>query len=158
MFERQRERADQRIRVLATPRLQPGETIRSSFNALTRVRWFVLALPLFPILFWMESTGRDFGPWVAGAWFGLVYLVYVRFFYVVATDRRTLLLRLRRMSSKAVTDEWEVRGTPVYRDGIVSGFLTIDAGGNRLTLQVPAAFKERARELAREATEPQQSR
>ena len=154
MFERQRQRALQRAQTAMEHRLQPGETIQSAFNALTRVRWFVLALPLFPILFWMQSTGRGFTPIVTGTWFGVVYIVYVRFFYVVATDRRIVLLRLRRMSSKVVTDEWDVQGTPEYREGMISGFLTLDAGGNRMTLQVPAAFKDLARGIA---TEPQQS-
>lgn len=158
MFERQRQRADKRIRAVAEPRLRPGETILSAFNALTRVRWFVLALPLFPVLFWMNYTGRDdYAPFVTGGWLGLVYIVYVRFFFVVVTDARTLLLRLRRMSSKHVTDEWEVRGTPSYRDGIVSGFLTVDAGAGRMTLQIPAAFKDKARALAGEASEPQEA-
>lgn len=155
MFERQRLRADQRVRAAMEPRLQQGETIRNAFSALTRVRWLVLALPLFPVLFWMESTGRgEYTAYATGAWFAIVYVAYVRFFYVVQTDRRNVVLRLRRMSSKVVSDEWEVQGTPTYRDGFISGFLTLEAGGNRMTLQIPAAFKELAREMAGESKQP----
>jgi hypothetical protein len=155
VLERQRERADQRVREIAAPRLQPGETIGTVFTALTRVRWLLMALPLFPILYWMESSGAgDSTPWVTGAWFGTVYLVLVRFHYVVATDRRVLVLRLRRLSSKHVTEDWEASGPPYYREGFLSGFLTLRVGERPLTLQVPATFRDRARALAAKEPEP----
>lgn len=151
MYERQRAKADQRIRDAAAPRLEPGETVRTGFTALSRIVWLWLALPIFPVVFWLEYTGRGGPtPLVLGAWIGLVYMFVVRTHFVVLTDRRLLVLRLRRLSSKVVSDEWEARGERSYRDGFLSGFLTLDVG-HKLSLQIPAAFKDRARSVAAES-------
>jgi hypothetical protein len=155
MFERQRAKADERVRTALVARLRPGETIRTSVLAATRLR----IVPLVVSLSLVSGAGRlaGLGDWstlVTGAFLIAFVGLFVRNHYVVLTDQRLLVLRCRPLSSKVVSDEWEARRgpeTPSYRAGVLGAFVTLDLERGPITLQVQWAFADRARALVKEA-------
>lgn len=155
MFERQRAKADERARAALATRLRPGETIRTSVLATTRLR----IIPLVISLSLISGAGRlaGLGEWstfLSGAFLIAFVGLFVRNHYVVLTDQRLLVLRCRPFSSKVASDEGEARRgpeTPSYRAGVLAAFVTLDLDRGPVTLQVQWAFADRARALVKEA-------
>lgn len=159
-FDRQRAKNDARIRAACAGRLEPAEKIVTAFLAVSRIPWWPFLL-LFPVFFYFEYTGVERPWWAVGVACGLIVAFFVRHFFVVLTDRRLLVLHLRRMSSKHVESE---RGAPraaataTYREGMINGRLRLDVAGHTYDLQVGRPFRDRALALVAEATAPEPSR
>lgn len=161
MFERQRKKADERVRAALASRLGPQEAIRISVLATTRLRILAFVVSGSLITRIAEAAGLTWAsfavPLLSFVFFGLT----VRTHYVVLTDRRLLVLRCRPASSKVVSDEWEARrgpGTPSYRPGAFAAFVRLDLDKGPITLQVQWVFADRARALVKEATSGAETR
>jgi hypothetical protein len=126
---------------------------------MTRFRFWPVFLGAFPISFYLEYAGRgDVVPWLMGLSIGAYFVINVRTYLLVLTDRRLVMLLLRRMSAKRVerTDTY-TRGDlskASFSDGFVNGRLRLKARDTSFDLQIGAPFKDRARRLVDELTAP----
>lgn len=157
--DKQKAKADERIRTLVETSLEPGEAIREQFQAMTPFRFWPVFLGAFPIAFYLEYTGRgDLVPWLMGLSIGAYFMIKVRTYLLVLTDRRLVILLLRRMSTKRVgqTDTY-TRGEvseASFSDGLLNGRLSLKTRDAPLELQIGSPFKDRARRLVDELGAP----
>ena len=157
--DKQKAKADERIRTLVAPSLEPGEAIREQFQAMSPFGFWPVFLGAFPIAFYLEYTGRgDAVPWLIGLSIGALFMIKVRTFVLVLTDRRLVILLLRRMSTKKVerTESYsrgDITETSL-RDGLLSGRLSLETPDAPLELQIGTPFKDRARRLVDELGAP----
>ncbi len=139
-LEQRREKIEKRAVAVAGPYLEPEERIEGSLFAIRRLRLLLYMLPLFPVLFVLGFTDRgSIGPWVVGAYTGILTVVFMRHYVVVSTNRRLLLLRLRRLSGKKVEETISLDPTAVGAGldrGIISWTLTLSTSETKYELQV----------------------
>ncbi len=152
MIDRQRETVDRRIAAACEERLPPGEVLEVGLQTTTRIPFFRAALVMFPVLFFLNYTGRDgFSPWLMGAWGGVMVAFFMRTYFIALTNRRLLLLRLRRMSTKHVEGVDAIDRDAVteisFAEGMLNGKLRVAARDKVFLLVVPRPFRDRAREL-----------
>lgn len=150
--ETQRARNDRLIAAASEGLLEPGEAVATSFPATKRIPWWPVAL-LFPVFFYFELIGTDLPPGTIGAIIAALFLVMLRSYFVVLTNRRVLVLHLRWMSSKNVdrsTATARPETTATYREGLLNGRLRLAAGTESYDLQVARPFRDRAQTAASE--------
>ena len=151
--DRQKAKVDERIKALVGPSLDPGETVQEQFQATTRFRFWPLFLGAFPVAFYLEYTGRgDLVPWLMGLSVGVYFAIKVRMYFLVLTDKRLVMVLLKRMSAKKIEQHEAYAHGEVtaasFSDGILNGRLKFKARGAPFDLQIGAPFKDRAHRLA----------
>ncbi|MDP9067880.1 MAG: hypothetical protein M3N53_05985 [Actinomycetota bacterium] len=157
--DKQKVKVDERIRTLVASSLEPGEAIREQFQAMTLFRFWPVFLGAFPIAFYLEYTGRgDLVPWLMGLSIGAYFVIKVRTYLLVLTDRRLLILLLRRMSAKRLerTDTY-TRGDvseASFSDGFLNGRLNLRTHDATFDLKIGVPFKDRARRLVDDLRAP----
>lgn len=154
-FEGQRQRNDERIKLIAIEKLRKGEKLESALIVTSKMNLLYLVLGLFPANLYLELTGRgSLGPVFIGlsiaVWFG----VFVRQHFLVLTDQRVLAMRLARFSTKKIDDvsgceRSEVQGAG-YTKKVINGLLTLKCGDKEQTFEVARVYDERAKDLVRE--------
>lgn len=156
----QRKRNDRRIDAALEGRLEPGEDVVTAFPAMTQGRAWIAILLLFPVLVYFAVTGNRVPPGVTGGIIGILIVWTMRWHFVVLTDRRVLVLLLRRMSSKAVETEHAVARSAAsggIGDGFLNDKLTLQAGDRSYDLRIARLFRERAQTLASQLGRPPRS-
>ena len=149
-FDAQRAKNDRLIAAACEGRLESGEEIVTAFPAMRRIPWWPVVF-LFPVFFYFEYTGTDLPPGSIGLTIGALFLVMLRSFFVVLTDRRLLVLHLRWMSTKNIASEKSIplaETTAQYHEGLLGGRLRLDAGETKYDLQVAKPFRDRAHSAA----------
>ena len=156
--DKQKGKVDERIAALVGPSLDPGETVREQFQAMTRFQFWPLFLGAFPGAFYLEYTGRgNIVPWLMGVSIGVYFAIRVRTYLFVLTDKRLLVLLLKRMSAKKV-ERREVYAHEeitdfTFTEGMLNGRLKLRASGTTFDLQVGRPFTDRAERLIQELAE-----
>ncbi len=151
--DNQKAKVDERIKALVGPSLEPGETVREQFQAMTRFRFWPVFLGAFPGAFYLEYTGRgDLVPYLLGVGIGVYFAIKVRTYLFVLTDKRLVVLLLKRMSAKKEERRKEYSREEItevsFREGMLNGRLKLKASGTAFDLQIGVPFKNRARRLA----------
>lgn len=98
-------KTNERILAAGRDHLESGEEVQVTLVGTTRLPWLPLLAPIFVIGAVLEFSGREsLSPWATGAYVGIVAIFVMRFFYVLLTDRRLLVLKLRPLSSRKVDE------------------------------------------------------
>lgn len=153
--DKQKAKVDERIKALVAPSLEPGEIIREQFQAMTRFRFWPLFIGAFPIGFYLEYTGRGaLVPWLMGLSVGLYFAIKIRTYLFVLTDKRLVVLLLKRMSAKKIERQEAYAHDQLtdvaFKEGILNGRLKLKARDRSFDLQIGAPFKDRAKRLVKD--------
>lgn len=96
-------KTNERIMAAARDHLGSDEEVEAALVGTTRLPWLLLLVPIFVIGALLEFTGRGhLSAWATGAYVGIVAVFVMRFFYVLLTNRRLLVLKLRPLSNRKV--------------------------------------------------------
>ena len=149
IWERQLDKTDERAAGVTAPLLSGDEASELVLLGNTRVHWLLLGLAVFPIVFLLELNGYGgWNPLVIGFAFGAYFVCFVRSWLVVLTNRRVIVIRYKRMSTKRVdfVDAIERRSIREvnWRPRLVTGSLTLVTDEHRHQTDIPSAFTDRA--------------
>lgn len=153
LLDRQKAKTDRSIQEACADRLEPGEQVATAFVAMNRIPWWPLLL-LLPVAVYLEvEKGFERPWWFTGVVVGGLLAIFLRYHFVVLTDRRLLVLHLRWMSQKTVASETAVgRGEATAELGrrMINLKLRLKAGASRNDLLVARQYWPEAEKLVTE--------
>ena len=152
--ERQWQKAEARAAEVTAPLLAEGETSELVLLGNTRMRLLWAALAIFPVVFLLELNGYGgWNPLVLGFSFGAYVAAFVRGHLVVLTNRRVMVIRYKRLSTKRVDFVDVIEPTFLrevnWRPRLVNGSLTLVTDTRRYEIDTTSAFTERAEEFVK---------
>jgi hypothetical protein len=134
-------------------RAEPGEQVVSGFLATSRIPWWPFLI-LFPVLLYLElEQGIERPWWFTGVAVGGIILIFLRYHFVVLTDRRLLVLHLGWMSQRRVAREEAVpreQGAAELGNRMLNARLRVRAGSAKHDLVVARPYWPEAERLVKE--------
>ncbi|MDQ4095783.1 MAG: hypothetical protein M3174_06250 [Actinomycetota bacterium] len=151
--ERQRAKVLERMQAPQQALLHDDENPRVRVHAQSPFRVWPVAIPSILVAMWLATQGLEPRAWVMPVSWGVYFALTMRFFYVIATDRRILVVRLGAFSSKRWSFEGEIALTSieslVYEDRVLQDRFTIYPNtGKRRRYLVVKGWEDDARRLA----------
>ena len=134
--------------------LRGDEEQRVALLAQSNPRLWIVAIPAIAISMLLATQGMELRPWVFPVSLGLYIFLTVRPFFIIATDRRILVIRLGRTSMKRWTFEGEIDlanlESVVYEDKLLQDRITIvPKEGKPRRYMIVRGWEDDAERLAR---------
>ena len=157
--ERQRAKVIERMQAPLHALLDEDEEQRVALHAQSPLRLWIVAIPAIVISMILAAQGLELKSWVLPVSMGLWIALTMRFFFIVATDRRILVIRLGPMSMKRWTFEGEIDvanlASVVYEDKLLQDRITIvPTEGKPRRYMIVRGWEDDAERFARMVSPP----
>ena len=157
--ERQRAKVIERMQAPIRTLLREDEEQRVALHVQTPLRLWPVMIPAIAISAALVVQGLELKSWVVPVSLGLYIALTLRYFFIVATERRILVIRLGSMSTKRWTFEGEIDlsnlESVVYEEKLLQDRLTIVAKtGKRRRYMVVSGWEDEAERLASTVNPP----
>lgn len=149
----QKEKTSRWLKEAMDGRVEPGERVVAGLLATSRIPWWPFLI-LFPVLLYLElEQGIERPWWFTGVAVAGIILIFLRYHFVVLTDRRLLVLHLGWMSQRRVVREEAVprdQGSAEFGKRILNVRMVVRAGSAKHDLVVARTYWPEAETIVRE--------